>query len=70
MSDFEETLAEVIKSEFSNSLYVGCYFHYTQAIYRNIQRLGLSSKYATDEETRNTCRKIMALALMPVSLVL
>ncbi|CAF4921093.1 unnamed protein product [Rotaria socialis] len=70
VSDFEETLANIIKSEFSNSLHVRCYFHYTQAIYRNIQRLRLSSEYAADEEIRNTYRKIMALALMPVSLVL
>ncbi|CAF3261290.1 unnamed protein product, partial [Rotaria socialis] len=70
MSDFEETLADVIKSDFSNSLHVGCYFHYTQAIYRKSQRPGLSSEYAADEEIRNACRKIMALALMPVSLVL
>ncbi|CAF4569318.1 unnamed protein product [Rotaria socialis] len=41
-----------------------------KAIYRNIQRLSLSSEYAADEEIRNTYRKIMALALMPVSLVL
>ncbi len=45
-------------------------FYYTQAIYRNIQQLGLSCEYAADEQIRNTCRKLMALALMPASLVL
>ncbi|CAF4635139.1 unnamed protein product, partial [Rotaria sp. Silwood2] len=70
MSDFEGTLAEILKIEFPNSQYVDCFFHYTQAIYRNIQKLGLSSEYVADDEFRNTCRKRMALALMPVSLVL
>ncbi|CAF4455940.1 unnamed protein product, partial [Rotaria sp. Silwood2] len=55
---------------FPNSQHVGCFFHYTQAIYRNIQQLGLSSEYVADDEFRNTCRKLMALALIPVSLVL
>ncbi|CAF3249819.1 unnamed protein product [Rotaria sp. Silwood2] len=70
MSDFEGTLAEILKIEFPNSQHVGCFFHYTQTIYRNIQQLGLSSEYVVDDEFRNTCRKLMALALMPVSLVL
>ncbi|CAF4517696.1 unnamed protein product, partial [Rotaria sp. Silwood2] len=34
------------------------------------QKLGLSSEYVADDEFRNTRRKRMALALMPVSLVL
>lgn len=56
--------------QFSNSHHVGCFFHYTQAIYRKIQNLGLSNEYAADENIRNICRKLMALALMPVSLVI
>ncbi|CAF4083120.1 unnamed protein product [Rotaria sp. Silwood1] len=70
MSDFEETLAEILTIEFPNSQHVDCFFHYTHTIYRNIQKLGLSSEYVADDEFRNTCRKLMALALMPVSLVL
>ncbi|CAF1570049.1 unnamed protein product, partial [Rotaria sordida] len=70
MSDFEGTVAEILKIEFPNSQHVGCFFHYTQSIYRNFQQLGLSSQYAADDEIRNTCRKLMALALMPISLVL
>jgi len=40
-----------------------------QAVYRNIQWLGLSSLYADDDEVRIICRKIMALPLLPISLV-
>jgi hypothetical protein len=39
-------------------------------VYRNIQHLGLSCDYVADEQIRNICRKLMALALLPVSLVL
>ncbi len=48
---------------------MGCFFHYNQAIYRNIQALGLSSAYADDDEVRIICRKLMALALLPITLV-
>ncbi len=49
---------------------MGCYFHFTQAIYRNIQELGLSSAHYNDEDIRMTCRKLMALALLPPAFVL
>ncbi|CAF4091623.1 unnamed protein product [Rotaria sordida] len=68
MSDFEGSLVEVLKSEFPNSQHCGCYFHHNQAIYRNIQKLGLSSTYVDDEQIRIICRKLMALASLPLSL--
>ncbi|CAF2727901.1 unnamed protein product [Rotaria sp. Silwood2] len=70
MSDFEGSLLEVLKSEFPNSQHRGCYFHHNQAIYRNIQKLGLSSAYVDDDQIRIICRKLMALALLPLSLVI
>ncbi|CAF1586169.1 unnamed protein product [Adineta ricciae] len=69
MSDFEGCLRDILKTDFPNSQHLGCYFHYTQAIYRNIQALGLSRDYGSDEEIRCICRKIMALPLIPISLV-
>ena len=49
--------------------HLGCYYHFTQAVYRKIQSLGLSNKYDSDEDIRVICRKLMALPLMPLTLV-
>lgn len=43
----------------------GCFFHYCQALHKNIQSLGLSTSYLDDEDIRLACRNVMALALMP-----
>ncbi|CAF3845879.1 unnamed protein product [Rotaria sp. Silwood1] len=65
MSDFEPALAGVVKAEFSTSTHVSCYFHYSQAIYRAIQRVGLSSSYNNDDSIKHICRQLMALPLLP-----
>ncbi|CAF2855277.1 unnamed protein product [Rotaria sp. Silwood2] len=70
ISDFEQGLGEAISREFPNSNHIGCYFHFTQAVYRHIQQLGLSSAYINDDNIRMICRKLMALALLPSSVVL
>ena len=44
---------------------MGCFFHYCQAIYRQVQNLGMQQQYSTNELFRILCRKIMPLALMP-----
>jgi hypothetical protein len=48
---------------------MGCFFHFSQSIYRQIQALGLQQKYLADENLRLLCRKVMALALMPLDKV-
>ncbi|CAF1067047.1 unnamed protein product [Rotaria sordida] len=70
ISDFEQGLGEAISSEFPSSNHIGCYFHFTQAVYRHIQQFGLSSAYINNENIRMICRKLMALALLPSSVVL
>ncbi len=44
---------------------MGCFFHFCQAVYRQIQSLGMQQQYTEDETLRCLCRKLMALALMP-----
>ncbi|CAF1250261.1 unnamed protein product [Rotaria sordida] len=65
MSDFESGIIPVVKSEFPTSKHSACFFHFCQAIYRQIQHLGMQKDYSTNESLRLLCRKIMALALMP-----
>ncbi|CAF0891709.1 unnamed protein product [Adineta steineri] len=49
--------------------YSSCYFHLTQAIYRAIQRFGLSTHYNNDDDVKHVCRQLMAMALLPATII-
>ena len=42
---------------------------YTQAVYKRIQQLGLQREYFQNEHFRSLCKKLMALAMMPIDTV-
>ncbi|KAL5016884.1 hypothetical protein ScPMuIL_006473 [Solemya velum] len=42
----------------------GCLFHFTQAVFRKIQSVGLHTGYTKDSGTYLLCRNLMALALL------
>ncbi|CAF1330935.1 unnamed protein product [Rotaria sp. Silwood1] len=44
-------------------------FHFTQAIYRAIQRVGLSTSYNNNDGVNQYCRKLMALRLFPEAII-
>lgn len=48
-----------------NTKLLGCAFHFSQAIYRNIQGKGLQDAYQNMEVVRQLLRQIMALAFVP-----
>ncbi|CAF3352292.1 unnamed protein product [Rotaria socialis] len=66
MSDYEASIITAVVNEFSQAIHSGCSFHFTQAIYRRIQSLGLITSYSQDSDIRICCRKLMALALLPI----
>ena len=53
-----------------SSKHTGCFFHYCQCLYRQIQKLGLRQDYSSDESVWMLCRKSMALALMATEQVI
>ncbi|CAF5024853.1 unnamed protein product [Rotaria magnacalcarata] len=63
MSDYEVSIITAVANE---QFIVGVFFHFTQAIYRRIQSLGLITSYSQDSDIRICCRKLMALALLPI----
>ncbi|CAF4958792.1 unnamed protein product [Rotaria sp. Silwood1] len=65
-SDFEPALIKTVANEFPNTRHIGCNFHFVNAIYRQIQHLGLVTDYRNDECVRSSARKLMALALVPI----
>ncbi|CAF3588472.1 unnamed protein product [Rotaria sp. Silwood1] len=66
-SDFEKALIRAVADEFPQARHAGCYFHFTQALYRNIQTLGLTTAYRGNETIRIICRKLMALPLLQLN---
>jgi hypothetical protein len=48
--DFELALVKAISFNFQEIKIYGCYFHYCQCIYRQVNALGLTTLYKTDRE--------------------
>jgi len=69
MTDYEGALRNSLAAAFATSNLSGCWFHYTQAIYRKVQQLGLSE--AISEESANfVIKKIMSLPLLPANKIM
>ncbi|CAF1049115.1 unnamed protein product [Adineta steineri] len=58
ISDYEDALLPGTEVQ-------GCTFHYSQALYRNIQKKGLQEAYQEVEIVRQVLRQIMALGFLP-----
>ena len=43
----------------------GCTFHWTQAVWKKVQSLGLQPAYQTDPPTHSYIRKLLALPMLP-----
>ena len=63
--DFEAALWQSVRGVMPHVRLVGCLFHYTQALYRQIQALGLQQSYQTDVGTKSLMRCYMALPVLP-----
>ena len=64
--DYEMSLIRSLQEEFPGIEIKGCYFHFCKALWRNIQRLGLSQPYNTNPRFKRCIRKITALGFLPI----
>lgn len=78
MVDFEPALRNALSQTFPSAHIDGCYFHFCQAVYRAVQRLGYKESYeatSTDpatgrtiySTTRTWIRRLMLLAYIPTA---
>ena len=65
VSDFESGILSSVKIHLPNVEPLGCYFHYTQCVYRKTQNLGLVTLYKNTQTFQRTVRKIFALPFLP-----
>ena len=64
-ADYEAAMWQSVRGLLPNVRLVGCLFHYSQALYRQIQALGLQHSYQTDVGTKSLARCFMALPVLP-----
>ena len=63
--DFEMAVIRAIHEVFPNSRIRGCLFHFSQALWRKLQNLGLTARYMEDEAFNRMVRRAAALPLVP-----
>lgn len=64
--DFEQAAIRAVHEEFPDANVKGCFFHFTQAIWRKVQDLGLAGLYKEDEHIQQWVRRAAGLPLLPV----
>ena len=71
LADFETGLRNAISTTWPNAAIRGCYFHSKQCLWRNFDRLGLTSQYqVVRSDIRRSFQNIGALPFLPIEDVL
>ena len=70
MSDWEMAARNAFKSTFHGIRLKGCWFHYTQRIWKHVQKANLKHSYNNNVEIQNFVRYIMALPFLPPDTIL
>ena len=64
VSDYETGLISAIRQELPGTEHHGCLFHFTQAIYKKLQELGLVTQYRDNINVQTYVRQLMALPFL------
>ena len=69
MSDWEQAARNAFRRVYPGIRLDGCWFHYTQAIWRKTQKCGLASTSRGNSELGSFVKKIMAIPFLPADLI-
>ena len=69
MTDFEFALVQSLELEFPGARIHGCYFHFSQCLWRKVQILGLVEEYKENTANRRFIQKSAAIAFNPLNFV-
>lgn len=67
--DFEMAMMKACRRVFPDALQRGCFFHFSQCIFRSIQSNGLKYRYETDPNFALNMRSLAAIAFVPTEIV-
>lgn len=67
ISDFEASFWSAVKKVLPNVKHKGCVFHWTQAVWRHMQHVGLAAAYLAKDTIHRYCRRILSLPFLPAS---
>ena len=65
MIDFERASLNALKQNFPTAELQGCFFHFRQAIWRQIRGLGFQHRYQNEDEFAVIMKQFRALAFLP-----
>ena len=66
MADFKLALLQAVELQFPSNRIMGCYFHFSQCLWRKVQALGLATAYSPDATVKCFIHKTAALSFVPV----
>ena len=67
ISDYEQGAYNAVLDVFPGIGEEGCFFHLCKRLYFQVERLGLMTKYQTDDDFKLRVKMLSALAFIPVS---
>ena len=67
MEDFELALIQAVELQFPSTRIMGCYFHFSQCLWRKVQALGFATAYSSDATVKCFIHKTAALSFVPVT---
>ncbi len=65
MGDFESSPGEAFKAAFPDCEIGGCHFHFSQSLFRKIQKLGLTDEFSANSDFKKFIKKVMSLPYLP-----
>ena len=66
-ADYELALVQSLQICFPHCVFKGCYYHFSQAIWRKVQNLGLASAYKDPQSDANKFfRRVISLPFVAV----
>ena len=65
--DFEQAAINAFRATFPVTAIDGCFFHFSQNIYRKVQSEGLQHQYIADETFSNNVKMLAAIAFVPLN---
>lgn len=67
--DFELALHQAVENAFPTANICGCYFHFTQSLWRKIQRFGLTGAVQRRARLKDLVGKVLAIGYLPTPVV-